>query len=149
MDGVPYDVFTEAFLSKITEYDFADMMGEYRTNVIDGYMKRAVWQFGSCKYALRANKDDTLRIFNVSIPEEEIDEIVDIVSEGMLVQWMKPFLYKQEGLENLLSTRDYSAYSPAELLKRIGEAYRRAQRDFVGMVREYSYSHGDLSKLHS
>ena len=34
--SVPYDVFTDAFLSKITEYDFVNMRDFERNSLIDG-----------------------------------------------------------------------------------------------------------------
>ena len=142
--SVPYDVFTDAFLSKITEYDFVNMRG-----LIDGYMKRAIASFRKiCKYDLSTTGDDIIREFDVDIPDEDLDEIADIVSEGMLVQWMKPYTYKQESLESVLNTKDFTTYSPAELLMRIGNAYAAARKDFTNMMREYSYNHGDLTDLH-
>ena len=87
-------------------------------------------------------------MFSVDIPADELDEIVDIVSEGMLEQWMKPYVYRQENLENILNSRDFTTYSPAELLLRVGNAHTKVQRDYTNMIREYSYNHGDLSDLH-
>ena len=66
----------------------------------------------------------------------------------MLIQWMKPYVYKQDNLENVLNTRDFTTYSPAELLLRVGNAYAKAQKDYTQMIREYSYNHGDLKDLH-
>lgn len=147
--SVSYDVFTGAFLSKVSEYDFADMRVFERNTLIDGYMKRAVASFRSiCKYDLSTTGDDITREFFVSIPDDDLDEIADIISEGMLVQWMKPFVYKQDGLETFLNTKDFSSYSPAELLMRVGNAYKDAQNNFTNMKREYSYVHGDLTDLH-
>lgn len=147
--SIPYDKFTGAFLSKITEFEFVNMRDFERNSLIDGYMKRAIAAFKSvCLYDLSTTGDDVLREFNVDIPEEDLDEIIDIVSEGMLVQWMKPYTYKQENLELVLNTRDFTTYSPAELLNRVCTAYAKAQKDFVSMVREYSYNHGDLTDLH-
>lgn len=147
--SVPYDKFTEAFLSKVTEFEFVNMRDFERNGLIDGYMKRAISAFKSvCQYDLSSTADDVIREFNVDIPAEDIDEIVEIVSEGMLVQWMKPYTYKQENLELVLNTRDFTTYSPAELLNRISAAYAKAQKDFVSTVREYSYNHGDLTDLH-
>ena len=147
--SVPYDKFTEAFLSKVTEFEFVNMRDFERNGLIDGYMKRAISAFKSvCQYDLSSTADDVIREFNVDIPAEDIDEIVEIVSEGMLVQWMKPYTYKQENLELVLNTRDFTTYSPAELLNRISAAYAKAQKDFVSMVGEYSYNHGDLTDLH-
>ena len=147
--SVPYDKFTEAFLAKITEYDFVNMKDFERNNLIDGYMKRDIAAFRHINpYDLSSTADDNIREFNVDIPAEEIDELVDIISEGMLAQWMKPYTYKQENLEMALNTRDFTTYSPAELLNRISSAYAKVQKDFVSMMREYSYNHGDLTDLY-
>ncbi len=147
--SVSYDVFTGAFLSKITEFDLYDLAEVIRQDIVDGYMKRAISSFKKiCKYDLSTTSDDTQREFNVDIKDESLDEIVDIVSEGMIVQWLKPYVYKQELLENVMNTRDFSTYSPAELLLRVGNAYAKAQKDYTQMIREYSYNNGDLSELH-
>lgn len=146
--SVSYDVFAGAFLSKITEYTFIQIPDENRTVIIDDYMKRAIPRFAKvCKYDLTVFDDD-VREFSVDIPLDALDEIVDIVSEGMLEQWMKPYVYRQENLENVLNTRDFTTYSPAELLLRISNAYAKVQKDYTNMIREYSYNHGDLSDLH-
>lgn len=163
--NVPYDRFAEAFLSKITEYDFVNMLDFERNSTIDGFMKRAISAFRHiCKYDFTTTGDDNVREFTIKVtgedPDgirqqqldeelaEDLDEIVDIVSEGMLVQWMKPYTYKQESFESVMSTRDFSTYSPAELLLRIGNAHTATKKTFTNMMREYSYTHGDLTDLH-
>ena len=147
--SVPYDLFTEAFLSKVSEFDFIELEEKDRTAIVDGYMKRAISAFRkNCKYDLFTTGDDAAREFSVDIPHEDIDELADIISEGMLVQWLKPFTYKQELLENVLNTKDFTTYSPAELLMRVGNAYGKAQKDYTQMIREYSFNHGDLTGLH-
>ena len=146
--SVSYDVFAGAFLSKITEYTFMQLAEENRTAIVDGFLKRALPKFAKvCKYDLNVF-DDESRTFSADIPAEALDEIVDIVSEGLLEQWMKPYVYRQENLENILNSRDFTTYSPAELLMRVGNAHAKVQRDYTNMIREYSYNHGDLSDLH-
>lgn len=147
--SVSYDLFTKAFLAKVTQYDFVTMDAFERQDLVDGFMKRAIAEFKHiCKYDFSTTDDDVTREFNVNIAEEDEDELLDIISEGMLVQWLKPFVFKQDSLELFLNTRDFTAYSPAELLYRIGNAYTDARKTFINMMREYSYSHGDLSELH-
>lgn len=147
--NISYDSFAGAFLSKISEYRFLDVPEEDRTSIVDGYMKRAIAAFKKiCKYDLTASADDTAREFKADVADEDADELLDIVSDGMIVQWLKPYVYKQELLENALNTRDFTTYSPAELLHRVGEAYRKAQKDYTQAVREYSYNNGRLSELH-
>lgn len=146
--GTSYDVFTGYFLNKINEYDFVKLDEYERTKTVDGYMKRACSQFDRmCKYDI-VTGDDSVREFDADIDESDIDEIADIISEGMLVQWLKPYMYKQENYENILNTTDYSSYSPAELLHRISEAYKECKREFSNMMKDYSYSHNDLGDLH-
>lgn len=147
--SVSYDLFGGAFLAKISEFEFVNMENELRTATVDGYMKRAIVAFKKiCKYDLVGTSDDTEREFAIEIADEDIDEIVDIISEGMVVQWIKPYLNQQELLQNALNTRDYQTYSPAELLMRVGNAYKDAKASYTQMIREYSYNHGDLTDLH-
>lgn len=146
--GVPYDTFIGAFLSKVTEYDFP-MRDFERNEIIDGYMKRAIVEFKTCKYDFETTGDDVVREFDVELEDgDSISEIADIVSDGMVVQWLKPYVYRQENLENMLNTKDFSGYSPANLLNSIRDTHSLAKRDFTNKVREYSYDHGDLTDLH-
>ena len=146
---ISYDVFVAAFLDKITEYDFITLDQDDRQNIVDGFMKRALSAFKkNCKYDFASAADDDVRAFDIDIADKDLDEIVEIVSEGMVLQWMKPYRNKQELLENLLNTRDYTEYSPANLLMRINETYNSVKNDYTQMIREYSYNHGDLSRLH-
>ena len=148
--NVPYDYFVREFLLKISEFDFINLQEENRTAIVDGYMKRSFSAFKNvCKYDFQTTANDENREFDVNIDDEsELTEIADIVSEGMVVQWFKPYVYKQELLELNLNTRDFSTYSPAELLRQVGSAYEKAQKNFIQMIREYSYNHGKISELH-
>ena len=148
--SVSYDACVGAFLSKITEYEFVQLFEEHREPIVDGYLKRALSGFKkNCKYDFFTTGDDEQRAFDVEIDEDDLEEIVDIVSEGMVVQWLKPYVYQQALLENALSTRDFNVYSPAELLRRVGSAYKQAQKDYTQMIREYSFNHGALTELHN
>lgn len=147
--SVPYDIFAGAFLSKVSEYSFLSLAEDDRTEIVDGFMKRAVTAFRkNCKYDLFTTGDDENRLFTIDIPDEDLTELAEIISEGMVVQWLKPYVYRQEILENVLNTKDFTTYSPAELLLRVGNAYSKAQKDYTSMIREYSYNHGDLTDLH-
>lgn len=147
--SVPYDKFTKAFLAKISEFDFLNLKDYERNDIVDGYMKRAISSFSKiCKYDLGSTGDDMVREFNIDIADGDIVEIVDIVSTGMVAQWMQPYVYAQENLQNVLNTKDFTTYSPSELLFRVQTTYAAVQRDFINMMREYSYNHADLTDLH-
>lgn len=146
--SLAYDAFTAAFLAKVTSFDFPLDEIE-RADMVDGYMKHAIAEFKNvCKYDLSSTADDTARQFNIDVLDADLYELTNIVSEGMLVHWMRPYVFRQENLENVLNTKDFTTYSPAELLFRIRETYTMVQKNFTNMMREYSYNHGDLTGLH-
>lgn len=145
---VSYDSIIAVFLSKITEFELLSLVEEDRNYILDGYLTRAAASFNKvCEYDLSL-RDEELREFTDDFEESDIDEIADILSEGMLVGWLKPYVYRQELLENVLNTNDFTTYSPAELLLRVGNAYSKAQKDYTQEIREYSFNHGDLTELH-
>ena len=147
--NILYDNLHGAFLSKIAEFDLMELPEENRIDLVDGYMKRAVSEFRkNCRYDLFTTQDDEARLFTEEVADEDADELIDIISEGMVVQWLKPYLFRQEVLENAMNTRDFTTYSPATLLMRLGEAHTTALNRYTQMIREYSYNHGDLSQLH-
>lgn len=148
---IPYDEFVGAFLDKISEYKLLSLDESDREAVADRYLKKALSNSTFrkvCPYDFLSNADDEIRIFVIDIDENVLYEIIDIVSDGMICHWLKPYVYQQENLQNVMNTRDFTMYSPAELLLRIGNAYSKAQKDYTQGIREYSYNHGDLTSLH-
>lgn len=145
--SVSYDVFAKGFLGKVKEYHYLSLSNDVTEDMIDGFMKRACSQFKKmCLYDL-TSYDDTAREFSVDIPDDELEAIVDIVSEGMVVQWLKPYAYSAENYEQCLNTRDFSQYSPAELAKVLSNIHQTAKSNFVNAMRDYTYQYGDLTDL--
>lgn len=141
---IPYDLFTEAFLNKVTSFDFPSDTYN-RQQQVDGYMKRAVAQFNHvCKYDLTASADDVVREYTVDVRPEDVDEIVDIVSDGMVVQWLQPYSFRTELLESQLNNRDFTGYSPSALLQQITATYKEVRQRYAYRVRAYTYDHYEL-----
>ena len=146
---VSYDVFTEAFLNKMTEYRLPRLEESVRQAIVDGYMKRACSQFAEvCRYDINDGDDETRTFTFDGMTKGEMIEIVDIVSEGMVLQWMKPYMFMQKNLETLLVTSDHSFHSQAELMNRVKIVYEMCERAFIRRMRDYTYRHGDLTDLH-
>lgn len=147
--SLSYDDLVAAFLNKITEYEFIKMDESDRDTIVDMYLHNACSEFQHiCLYDL-TDYDDTARVFNIDVQPGDRDELINIISQGMVVQWFTAYFNKQDNLENLLNTRDFTAYSPAELTYRITNAYEKVSRKYTQMMRDYSYFHGDLTVLHA
>lgn len=144
---ISYDDIISAFLAKITEFELMELYEDVQEATVTGYMKRAIVHFKeSCQYDL--SYDDELRELTDDFDSGDVDEILEIISDGMVVQWLKPFYRNQELLENAMTTRDYEQYSTGNLLQRVGGAYEQTKSEYIQEIREYSYVHGDLTDLH-
>ena len=66
----------------------------------------------------------------------------------MVAEWVKPYVYNSDNLENVLNTKDFTLYSSANLLSQVRSLEESSRKNFVQMMREYSYNHGDLTVLH-
>lgn len=146
--SVPYEAFVNPFLLKVRDYEIPRMVESDAETVVFGYMHTACAQFAKMSQHKLTVYDDEKQEIDAEIKPEDIDEIADIVSDGMVVQWLKKYLYNAENLENVLNTTDFKMYSPAELLYRLHSAYDDALQRFTYKMREYTYAHGDLSELH-
>jgi len=142
---VPYDRFAQAFLSKISDYNLAMLEQYQRVELVDRFLHTSCANFARlCKYDLTdAVLDDGARTLTTDIPGNDLGEIVDIVSTGMVVAWFNTYLYRQENLQNVLNTSDFFGYSPAELLKQIRVAHKQASENFHAAMRRYSFDNAD------
>lgn len=138
-----YSDIYNSFLGKITDYDLPKFDDTDRKEILYGYMKSACVNFNkACKVNLY-DRDETLLQFNVNLD----DEIIDIISELMIVEWLKPKILSTENLKNCLSTKDFSLFSPANLLKEIRETFTLCKNNTRSLINNYSFSHADFTEL--
>jgi len=149
MMTVSFDDFTEAFLTRITEYNYLNIDEDTVEATIDSFMLRAISEFREVCGSLFDSFDTARRKVDINVDSEiDLHEVIDIVTEGMVVQWLNAYVYKQENLENMLNTNDFSQYSPAELTYRLTNLFNTTKNSFIQKVRNYSYRHGNLTELH-
>lgn len=137
------EVFAE-FKDKITDPDLITFAEGLQTEMLVAYMKKAI---SKCKRVVKtvdlSNRDDELMVFGVELP----DEVMDIITEWMTVFWLQPFVNNIENLRNNLSTKDFSVFSPANLLEKIGDRYDIARKHARSLTNEYSYIIADMKEL--
>lgn len=137
-----YSDVINVFIGKINDYDLPKFTDVEREEIITGFLVSACTKFKSCKVDLY-DRDNTLKQFNQTLD----DEIIDIISETMIVEWLKPKLLSSENIKNCLSTKDYNLFSPANLLKEIRETFKECKYESKKLINNYSFSHADLDKL--
>ena len=65
----------------------------------------------------------------------------------MVENWAKPKLYNSENFYNALGTKDFSFFSPANLLSQIRELYNLTRKNVKAMINEYSILNSQFSDL--
>ena len=146
MANTNYETVFAEFKDKITDQDLITFAEELQTEMLTAYMKKAI---GKCKRVVKtvdlSNRDDELMQFGVEIP----DEVMDIITEWMTVFWLEPFVNNIENLRNNLSTKDFSVFSPANLLEKISDRYDISYKRARSITNEYSYIIADMKGLKS
>lgn len=165
---VKFDVFIDAFLFKITSYDYIDMDEDTFNLQMDSYLLAVCADFDRLfrsRVGLTfADRDLELRQFNWDFPTYEeqmkwrkhnrdyisLDEVINIISEGMVVKWMDGFLHSGDLLQygNLLQTRDFTVFSPSSFISSLGAIYDNARTRYKNLINEFSYNHANLTTLH-
>lgn len=87
--------------------------------------------------------DDESCEFNVSLSDKE----VNILSLGMVQHFLEPYVYNTDALQNSISTKDFTFYSPANLLEKMTDLLNETQKDLRRAINMYSFRNREISGL--
>lgn len=140
-----YDVVFAEFKDKITDPDLLMFSEQLQHEMLLSYMNKAIARCGRViSHVVDLNKRDDL----IASFESELSyEVIDIITEWMTVFWLQPYVNNIENLRNNLSTKDFSVFSPANLLEKIGGRYDIARKQAKSLTNEYSYIISDVKEL--
>lgn len=136
-----YTTIYNSFLDKVNDYDLADMTAELAQTSMRGWLNQAVVRFlESCKKDLTQTEEGGFT--------EDLDLMeIDILTEGMVEAWLKPIHNNLDLLRNALSTKDFTTFSPANLLDKVNDTYSMAHTNFLSRIKEYSFIRNDVGDL--
>ena len=142
-----YETVFNEFKDKITDPDLITFAESLQTEMLVAYMNKAI---SKCNRVVKkvvdlSARNDELMEFSIEIPYE----VMDIITEWMTVFWLQPYVNNLENLRNNLSTKDFSVFSPANLLEKVGNRYDIARKQARSLTNEYSYIIADMKELKS
>lgn len=137
-----YNQVFEVFTNKITDFEWHKYIDAEIDKMLEKYMISACVKFRTCKVDL-SDRDSTLKQFNVELD----DEVIDIITTGMIVEWLSPKVYHSNNLQAFLNTRDFNIISPANLLSQVKSAFNECKIEFKKMITDYSYNHGKVNEV--
>lgn len=87
--------------------------------------------------------NEELKEFNVDLSRKE----QNILSLGMIVHWIEPYIYNSDALRNAMSTKDFTFFSPANLLEKMTDLYKLSQENLRAEMNAYSFRMNNVSEL--
>lgn len=139
--GTTYQTINNVFLGKISDFDLPGMLIEDAEEILYDLMISAITRFQKVSKSNLSNRNDKGFIGNLS------DVEIDILTEIMVENWLKPKLYNTDLLKNGLSTKDFSVFSPANLLNAIRNCYELAHSRSESLINKYSFDNNSLVEL--
>lgn len=136
-----YTTIYSSFLDKVNDYDLAAMTETLAQTSMRGWLNQAVVRFlESCKKDLTQTEEGGFT--------EDLDLMeIDILTEGMVEAWLKPIRNNLDLLRNALNTKDFTTFSPANLLDKVNDTYTMAHANFLSRIKEYSFICNDVGDL--
>jgi len=143
--GTTYNEVYDSFKDNITDPDLLQFAQELQDDMLLAIMKKAI---AKCQRVVKQTTDLSQRDdIDLSFTEVISEEVLDILTEWMTVVWLKPYVNNIENLRNGLSTKDFSIFSPANLLDKIGDRYDKSRKYAKSITNEYSYIIADMKGL--
>ena len=138
------DIYARAIF-RFADYEFLKQDIETREGVLEKYLISAKTEFQRvCKTDL-GDYDLELKQFNQTLD----DEIIEILSLGIAFYWLSYKALNSELLKNVLNSKDYYYYSPANLLKEVQTLRKTLRNEFNSKMRQHSYNNNSISTLKS
>lgn len=75
------------------------------------------------------------------------DDVIEILSLGVAYYWLSFKTLNSELLKNVLNSKDYYHYSPANLLNQVQTLRKTVGIEYRAAIRKYSYNFNTLETL--
>ena len=143
MNHTTFEEVFSRFRSRIRNYDFLEFDDFTILQYQYSLLIQSVFDFSDiCKTDIE-DYDSELMVFNQKLTGKEIN----ILSLGIMVHFLEPYVYNTDALQNAISTKDFSVYSPANLLEKMTELLKETKKELKKEINLYSFKNGEISDL--
>lgn len=128
---------------RFTDYGFLNIYTDKRDEIMRNFLMSAIVDFKTACLMDITNYDTENETFNVEVGIEE----QEILALGVAYYWISQKALNTELLHNTMTRKDYTTYSPANLLDRITSLRDSMKSEYRAKINEYSYRNGSLDKI--
>lgn len=139
--GTPYSDIYDRAIFRVSDVRMARLNDEDKKFVLRKYMDSAISDFSNkCLQDLN-DRDEENECFNVDLTNEE----QEILALGISYYWLSSQILNGELLKNKLSTKDYTYFSPANLVRETNTLRNDVRTEYKHRIVNYTYDHGNLT----
>ena len=135
------DIYDRAIF-RFMDYDFMRLDIQDREDILDRYLLSAVGDISVIlpDVALLDRENKTF--------EKDFDnEVIELLALGVDYYWFSAKVQNSELLRNSMSTKDFTYFSPANLMRELRNVRNDLKNEYRSMIAIYSYNHGDFERL--
>ena len=136
------DIYQRAIF-RFRDYDFMKLNDLDIAEVLSHYMRSAIADFAPICQEDLWSRDEENATFTADLSEW----VQEILAAGIAYYWLSSKIMDQETLRNSLSTKDYTYFSPANLLRESQEFRNQVRKEYRDSITKYSYRHDDIASL--
>lgn len=141
--GTPFEEIYARASFRFTDYDMLQLDFNQRFSILKQYLNMAEADFKKCSPYDLASKDMPLGEYVETLD----DEAIEILSMGVAYYWLCRRLMNSDILRNNMSTKEYSFFSNANLIREISVFRDMLYKEYKQKIIDYSYYNGTLSEL--
>ena len=138
-----FSVIYDRAVFRFQDSDWLKLFDSDKEEILRRYLYGAQAEFQPICLIDLSDRDDETQQYNQTLDEE----CIEILSLGVAVYWLSSKVMNLDLLRNAMSTKDYSFFSPANLLKEAHALLKSFKSEYRNRVIEYSYNHGDIAGL--
>lgn len=143
MEGTSFEEIYDRALTRFRDYTWLKYSDEDKAYLLRNYLHMAQSDFGPICLEDLENCDEEIGGFNITLS----NEVINILAAGISYYWLDARIMNSENLRNYMSTKDYSYFSPANLLREMTALKEMAWKEYQRRMTMYGYFKANLSSL--
>ena len=141
--ATPFSEIYERAIFKFADRNLLKLTGDEKEAVLEKYLLSSQARFSNiCRIDL-SDRDEEKKQYNNTLDESSIE----ILALGVAYYWLRARVLRVELMKNNLSTKDFTVFSNANLLKEVRSTRDMLYKEWLGLMNDYSFRNGDIANL--
>lgn len=129
--ATPVEIIFSNFLSQIEDESWLEIDEEVLEELMYDYLNKSIVEFNVCE------KDLTLDFQSDAIVSDLDDDEVLILSFGMVIHYLTPKILREENLQQMVTSSDFSKLSNANMLDKLIKLRVQIRKDYQMYLHKY------------